>query len=152
MGVLVLSAGVGNDVVGWILLALTVALVNASTGLVALYVLLTGVGYALFLLLPVKWAYVWLARWSGSLETGQPTTMMTTITLVIVAISAFFTDIIGIHPIFGESIGIPNSLAGYRIPTDQTYDVYDGYLNRWFPSRFDHSQGERLCDLTGRTI
>lgn len=102
VGVLVLSAGVGNDVVGWILLALTVALVNASTGLVALYVLLTGVGFALFLLLPVKWAYVWLARWTGSLETGRPTTLMTTLTLVIVSISAFFTDIIGIHPIFGE--------------------------------------------------
>lgn len=152
MGVLVLSAGVGNDVVGWILLALTVALVNASTGLVALYVLLTGVGFALFLLLPVKWAYVWLARWTGSLETGQPTTMMTTITLVIVAISAFFTDVIGIHPIFGESTGFPDSLAGYRIPTDRTYGVCDVTSNRWIPSRFDHPQGERLCDLIGGTI
>lgn len=152
MGVLVLSAGVGNDVVGWILLALTVALVNASTGLVALYVLLTGVGFALFLLLPVKWAYVWLARWSGSLETGHPTTMMTTITLVIVAISAFFTDVIGIHPIFGESIGSPDLLAGYRIPTGRTYDMCDVSMNRWIPGRFDHSQGERLCDLTGGKI
>ncbi|EIM85679.1 cation/H+ exchanger [Stereum hirsutum FP-91666 SS1] len=117
VGVLVLSAGVGNDVVGWILLALTVALVNASTGLVALYVLLTGVGFALFLLLPVKWAYVWLARWTGSLETGQPTTMMTTITLVIVAISAFFTDVIGIHPIFG------GFLAGLIIPKENGYAI-----------------------------
>ncbi|KAG9102860.1 K(+)/H(+) antiporter, partial [Ceratobasidium sp. 392] len=40
VGIVVLSAGVGNDVVGWTLLALTVALVNASTGLTALYVLL----------------------------------------------------------------------------------------------------------------
>ena len=103
VGVVVLSAGVGNDVIGWILLALTVALVNASTGLTALYVLLTGVGFVLFLLFPVRWAYVTLARWTGSLEAGQPSAMMMTLTLVIVLASAFFTDIIGIHAIFGAS-------------------------------------------------
>lgn len=41
----------GNDVVGWILLALTVALVNAGNGLTALWVLLTGIGYVIFMLL-----------------------------------------------------------------------------------------------------
>lgn len=86
---------------GWILLALTVALVNASSGLTALWVLLTAVGYVIFLLLPVRWAFRWAARRSGSLESGTPTAMMMTITLVLVFISAFFTDIIGIHAIFG---------------------------------------------------
>ena len=60
VGVIVLSAGVGNDIVrlryrlsnraltlsnqvGWILLALTVALVNASSGVTAVYVLLVSV-------------------------------------------------------------------------------------------------------------
>jgi Kef-type K+ transport system membrane component KefB len=38
VGVIVLSAGVSNDVVGWILLALCVALVNAGSGLTALWV------------------------------------------------------------------------------------------------------------------
>jgi Kef-type K+ transport system membrane component KefB len=102
VGVLVLSAGIGNDVTGWVLLALTVALVNASTGLTAFYVLLTGVGYTIFLLFPVSWAFRWLARRSGSLEKGEPTAFMMTITLILVLFSAFFTDIIGIHPIFGQ--------------------------------------------------
>ena len=101
VGVLVLSAGVGNDVTGWILLALTVALVNASTGLIAFYVLLTGFGYTLFLLLPFKWAFKWLARRSGSLDKGEPSAFMMTVILILVLISALFTDIIGIHPIFG---------------------------------------------------
>jgi Kef-type K+ transport system membrane component KefB len=73
VGVLVLSAGVGNDVVGWILLALAVALVNASNGLTALWVLLTGVGFVFFLLLPVKWGYIWCARKFGGLDRGEPT-------------------------------------------------------------------------------
>jgi K+:H+ antiporter len=102
VGVLVLSAGIGNDITGWILLALTVALVNAASGITAFYVLLSGAGYTLFLLLPGRWAYRWLARATGSLEKGEPTAFMMTVTLILVLISAFFTDIIGIHPIFGQ--------------------------------------------------
>jgi Kef-type K+ transport system membrane component KefB len=51
--------------------------------------------------LVVKPAYVWLARRTGSLEGGGPTNLMMTVTLLIILISAFFTDIIGVHPIFG---------------------------------------------------
>ena len=49
VGIIVLAAGVGNDVVGWILLALCVALVNAGSGLTALWILLTALAYILFL-------------------------------------------------------------------------------------------------------
>ncbi|KAF8484679.1 cation/H+ exchanger, partial [Russula ochroleuca] len=117
VGVLVLSAGIGNDVTGWVLLALTVALVNASTGLTAFYVLLAGVGYTLFLLIPGRWAFRWLARRSGSLEKGEPTAFMMTVTLIFVLISAFYTDIIGIHPIFG------GFLAGLIIPKDNGFAI-----------------------------
>lgn len=90
------------QVVGWILLALTVALVNSGSGITALWILLTAVGYTLFLLLPVKWGYRWVARISGSLENGKPNTLMMTLTMILVFFSAFFTDIIGVHPIFGK--------------------------------------------------
>jgi Kef-type K+ transport system membrane component KefB len=102
VGIVTLSAGVGNDIVGWVLLALTVAFVNASSGLTALWVLICSVAYGVFLLYPVRWAYVWLARRTGSLEQGSPTPTMMTITLFTVLISAFYTDIIGVHPIFGN--------------------------------------------------
>ena len=101
VGVVTLSAGVGNDVVGWVLLALTVALVNAGSGITALWVLLTGVGFVLFMLYPVRWTYTWLVRRTGCLETGQPSKSMMTLTLLILFVSAFFTDVIGVHPIFG---------------------------------------------------
>lgn len=104
VGVVVLAAGVGNDVVGWVLLALSVALVNASSGLTALWVLLACTGYTLFLLYPVRFAFVWLARKTGSLESGQPSTLMMTVTFVMVLVSAFFTDIIGVHAIFGKDM------------------------------------------------
>ncbi|KAI0751094.1 Sodium/hydrogen exchanger family-domain-containing protein [Daedaleopsis nitida] len=119
VGVVVLSAGVGNDVVGWILLALTVALINASNGLTAVWILLTGVGYVIFLCYPVRLAYRWLAKKSGSLDAGTPSAMMMTVTLLLVLISAFFTDIIGIHAIFASG----GFLAGLIIPKDNGYVI-----------------------------
>ncbi|KAF7302957.1 hypothetical protein MKEN_01258300 [Mycena kentingensis (nom. inval.)] len=117
VGVVTLAAGVGNDVIGWILLALTVALVNASTGLTALYVLLASAGYVILMLYPVRWAYLWLCRRTGSLEQGTPTTTMMTITLLMILVSSFFTDIIGVHAIFG------GFLAGVIIPHENGYAI-----------------------------
>ena len=103
VGVIVLSAGVGNDVVGWVLLALCVALVNAGTGITALYVLLTAVGYSLFAAFALRPGFLWLLRKNGSLQNG-PTQGMVALTLLMALTSAFFTDAIGIHAIFGAFI------------------------------------------------
>lgn len=100
VGVIVLSAGVGNDVVGWILLALCVALVNAGSGLTALWVLLVCVAYILFLVYAIRPAFIWILNKTGSIQNG-PTQSMVALTLLLALISAFFTGIIGVHPIFG---------------------------------------------------
>ena len=100
VGVIVLSAGVANDVVGWILLALCVALVNTSTGLAALYIFLTAVGYTLFLAFVIRPAFLWILKRTNSLQNG-PTQTVVALTVLLVLASAFFTGIIGIHPIFG---------------------------------------------------
>ncbi|CAA7270692.1 unnamed protein product [Cyclocybe aegerita] len=111
VGIVVLSAGVGNDIVGWILLALSVALVNASSGLTALYILLACVGWTIFLLVPVKMALFWLARTTGSIENG-PSVFFMTVTMLITFGSAFFTDVIGVHAIFGAFV------AGLIVPRE----------------------------------
>jgi Kef-type K+ transport system membrane component KefB len=131
VGVVTLSAGVGNDVVGWILLALVVTLVNSSGGLTALYVLLAAAAYVIFLLYPVRWAFHWMARKSGCLESGQPSTFMMTTTLLLVLVSALFTDIIGIHAIFGPSILI------YPIYPNTLTDLV--HCSRWLCCRLDHT-------------
>lgn len=95
-----LSAGVGNDIVGWILLALCVALVNAGSGITALYVLLVAVGYVFFLVYAVRPALLWILRRTGSLHNG-PTQSIVALTVLMVFASAFFTSIIGVHAIFG---------------------------------------------------
>ncbi|KXN82041.1 K(+)/H(+) antiporter 1 [Leucoagaricus sp. SymC.cos] len=103
VGIVVLSAGVGNDIVGWTLLALSIALVNAGSGLMALWILLTCVGWTLFLLFPVKFVLHWLAKKTGSIESG-PTVFFMTVTMMTMLGSAFFTDVIGVHAIFGAFV------------------------------------------------
>lgn len=100
VGVTVLAAGVGNDIVGWILLALCVALVNNGSGLTALWVLLCCIGWILLLVFAVKPVFWNLLRRSGSLQNG-PTQGMVALTILLVLTSAWFTSIIGVHAIFG---------------------------------------------------
>lgn len=100
VGVTVLAAGIGNDVTGWVLLALCVALVNNASGLAALYALLCGIGWTLFLVFAVRPAFMWILRRTGSLQNG-PTQGMVALTMLLTLVSAWFTGIIGIHPIFG---------------------------------------------------
>ncbi|KAH9210549.1 Sodium/hydrogen exchanger family-domain-containing protein [Leptodontidium sp. 2 PMI_412] len=100
VGVTVLAAGVGNDVVGWILLALCVALVNNGSGIAALYVLLAAIGWILFLVFAIRPVFMYFLRRSGSLQNG-PTQGMMAVTILLVLTSSWFTQIIGVHAIFG---------------------------------------------------
>ncbi|KAK0649892.1 Sodium/hydrogen exchanger family-domain-containing protein [Cercophora newfieldiana] len=100
VGVIVLTSGIANDVVGWILLALCVTLVNAGAGITALWVLLAAVGYSLFLSYAVRPAFMTVLRRTHSLENG-PTEGVVALTIFLVLVSAFFTSVIGVHSIFG---------------------------------------------------
>jgi Kef-type K+ transport system membrane component KefB len=119
VGIIVLSAGVGNDVtgkctsssyidpfevsdrrLGWILLALCVALVNAGSGLTALWVLFVCAGYAAFLVFVFRPGFIWVLNRTRSLQDG-PSQGIIALTLLCALTSAFFTGVIGVHPIFG---------------------------------------------------
>ncbi|KAL6898914.1 Sodium/hydrogen exchanger family domain-containing protein [Trichoderma evansii] len=116
VGIITLSAGVANDVVGWILLALCVALVNAGKGITALWILLVAVGYIAFLVVAVKPSLRFLLRKTNNLENG-PSQSAIALILLIALISAFFTGIIGIHPIFG------GFAAGLIIPREHGFNI-----------------------------
>lgn len=100
VGVITLTSGIANDVLGWVLLALCVTLVNAGNGITALYVLLVAAGYALFLSFALRPTFMWILRKTGSLENG-PSQGVVALTVFMVLLSAFFTDIIGAHSVFG---------------------------------------------------
>jgi Kef-type K+ transport system membrane component KefB len=99
--------------------------VNAGTGLSALWVLLTCVAYALFLVYAIRPAFLWILNRSRSLQEG-PSQAIVALTLLLVLASAFFTGVIGVHPIFGAfMIGIicPHD-AGFAIKlTEKVEDL-----------------------------
>ncbi|KAG1820860.1 Sodium/hydrogen exchanger family-domain-containing protein [Suillus subaureus] len=111
VGVVVLSAGVCNDVVCWSLLALSVAFINGTSVLTTLWIMLTCVTFTAFLVWPIRIALLWLARFTGSLEDG-PTIFFMIVTVIVLWACAFFTDIVGISPIFGAF------LAGVIVPRE----------------------------------
>lgn len=81
VGVVTLAAGVGNDVVGWALLALTVSLVNAAAGgsgssVNTVYILLCAIGWTVICCWPMRKVFYYLAVRTGSIENGQPTPFM----------------------------------------------------------------------------
>src|SRR5271154_4212081 len=116
VGVITLSAGVGNDVTGWILLALTVALVNASNGITVLYVILCSIGLILVLTFIVRPLLYYFAKKNNGIQSG-PSEMMMSVIIMLVLVAAFYTDIIGVHPIFGAF------LVGLIIPHEHGFAV-----------------------------
>jgi Kef-type K+ transport system membrane component KefB len=115
VGVVVLSAGVCNDIVGWILLALAIALVNATSGLTALWVILVVFAFGLFLVFPVRLALTWLGSVTNSVNSSDeegPSILFMTVTMMLTLGAAFFTDVIGVHPIFG------GFLMGLAVPRE----------------------------------
>lgn len=118
VGTIVLAAGITNDLTGWILLALVVTLANALNGVNTVYILLLTAGWFLFLTYPVRLGMRFIiTRFSNDLSTGEPLQMSMVMILVTVFISAFFTNIIGVHPIFGAF------MAGVIVPRDNGFVI-----------------------------
>ncbi|CDO93569.1 unnamed protein product [Kluyveromyces dobzhanskii CBS 2104] len=116
VGIIVLTSGTINDVVGWILLALCIILSNSQSDPVnVVYILLCTFGWFFFCCYPVRLALKWGFKRFHEFERDSPSTWATLVVLVIVLLSAYFTDIIGVHPIFGAFI------AGIVIPRENNY-------------------------------
>ncbi|KAI5071070.1 hypothetical protein GOP47_0013321 [Adiantum capillus-veneris] len=100
VGQMAMAAAAVNDVVAWILLALAVALSGTNTSpLIALWVLLCGVGFVVIMFVAVK---PMMAKIASQVVDKEPINeMYVAVTLAGVLAAGFVTDAIGIHSIFG---------------------------------------------------
>lgn len=120
VGFLTICAGAVGDIVAWILLALVVSIINSASKITPLYVVLLSIAWILVLCFIVRPAFTFMIRITKSQD--EPSQTMMAYTLVVVLISAFVTDIIGVHAIFGSF------LVGLIIPNETGFA--DGVTKR----------------------
>lgn len=106
--------------VGWVLLALSVALVNAGSGLTALYILLCCVGWTIMLLFPGRYALRMLAIHTGSIENGPTMSFMTC------------TILCGVLLLGTYKASCSQNVQYLEVPSSQTRSAYMPYLVRLF--------------------
>lgn len=119
VGTVVLAAGITNDLLGWILLALSITLANASQSIVTLYIVLVAIGWCLFICYPVRIALRFVLNniMKEFDDPNSPSRAAMLIILLMMFASSFFTDIIGVHPIFGAFI------VGTIVPRENNYMI-----------------------------
>ncbi|OMJ29745.1 Cation/H(+) antiporter 17 [Smittium culicis] len=104
VGFATITAASVDDVTAWILLALVIALSSSSSGLTALWILIVGLVYVLFVFYVIQRYYIKYLNKQGFLNGRDPNPQIVFITFLMVFLSAWFTDILGIHAIFGAYI------------------------------------------------
>ncbi|KAF9424691.1 K(+)/H(+) antiporter, partial [Podila epigama] len=120
VGFLTICAGAVGDIVAWILLALVVSIINSESRITPLYVVLLSIGWILILVFAIRPMFNFMIRRTKSED--EPSQTMMAFTMAVVLISAFVTDIIGVHAIFGSF------LVGLIIPNDTGFA--DGVTKR----------------------
>lgn len=119
VGTVVLAAGITNDLLGWILLALSITLANSEQSMITLYIVLVAIGWCILVCFPLRWILHFILK-NFLKEFDDPNSPSRTATLIILILmfsSAFFTDIIGVHPIFGAF------LVGTIVPRENNYVI-----------------------------
>ncbi|GAB2230133.1 hypothetical protein Droror1_Dr00014390 [Drosera rotundifolia] len=115
IGQVAMAAAAINDVVAWILLALAIALSSSGAShkspVITIWILLSGLGYVAIVFLFVRPVMRWVASKCSS-EQDVLDEVYIVLTLCGVLVSGFFTDLIGIHSIFGAFV------FGLVIPKD----------------------------------
>lgn len=94
VGVIVLSAGVVNDIIGWALLALAVALARAESHLIAVWVILSGLGFVLFMVYAIRPLLHYIINRIDGVD-QEPRESVIVIIVTVLLVSSWFTAIIG---------------------------------------------------------
>jgi len=98
IGTLALTCAAIGDVIAWCLLALVVAVIHGTTPLAVLITLGATVLFAALMFVGIRPLLIWQAR---SIRSEQ---WLVVLTMIILLSSAYLTNAIGIHPVFGAFV------------------------------------------------
>ncbi len=111
LGTIAITCAAADDVTAWCILALVIAVVKAGSVWSALYTILLAIAYVLLMLKVVR---PFLRKPRQVSGTHIPVSALATYLIVLVA-SAYLTDAIGIHALFGAF------MAGIVMPPDARF-------------------------------
>ena len=124
LGTIVITCAAADDITAWCLLAAVIAIVKAGSFVSSLYVIGMAAGYVLIMLLVVKPFLKRIGDLYGSKsKLNKPVVAIFFLTLII---SAYTTEVIGIHALFGAFMtgAIMPDIAKFRaIFIDKVEDV-----------------------------
>lgn len=113
LGTVVITCAAADDITAWCLLAAVIAIVKAGSFLSAIYTILLAVGYVVVMLNLVR---PFLKR-VGEIRTGKEgmSKSIVAVFFVTLLISAYATEVIGIHALFGAF------MAGVIMPAQASF-------------------------------
>lgn len=124
LGAIVITCAAADDITAWCLLAVVIAIVKAGTIYSALLTVVLSIMYVVFMLYVVRPLLFNVSRVYASKEALNKN-VVAFIFIVLLA-SAYITEIIGIHALFGAFLAgaiIPNDIRFKEILTEKIEDV-----------------------------
>jgi Kef-type K+ transport system membrane component KefB len=124
LGVLAITCAAADDVTAWCLLAAAIAIVKAGSITSSLFTIGLAVTYIVFMFYVIR---PWLQRMSEKrIKPEKIDKTVIGISFFLLLLSAYFTEIIGIHALFGSFVAgvvMPNNLRFKEIIADKIEDV-----------------------------
>lgn len=124
LGVLAITCAAADDVTAWCLLAIVIAIAKAGSIASALFTIGLAISYILFALKVIK---PWLQRINDKRIKGEKfDKTIIALSFLILLLSAYFTEIIGIHALFGSFLAgvmMPNNIRFKESLTDKIEDI-----------------------------
>lgn len=113
LGVMALTCAAADDVTAWCILAVLIAIIKAGSSVSALFTIVLVVSYVLLMLLAVRPLVKKL--YNAYTRKGVISKTMMAIVFMVLLLSAYVTEIIGIHALFGAF------MAGVIMPPEMNF-------------------------------
>jgi Kef-type K+ transport system membrane component KefB len=124
LGVFAITCAAVDDVTAWCLLAAAIAIVKAGNLTSSLFTIGLTIAYIVFMLYVIK---PWFQKMSDKrIKEGKIDKTVISISFFLLLLSAYFTEVIGIHALFGAFIAgivMPNNSRFKEILTDKVEDI-----------------------------
>jgi len=125
VGIMTISSAAVDDAMAWSLLAMVIAIINARDNLTALYVFLLVIAFTLFHFLAIRPLYMRAVDYVYQKNTFLHKQLLLAVTFMIIFLSAWVTDMIGVHAIFGAFIFGLTIPSSHRLAIDLTEKLED---------------------------